>query len=66
MEIGQLTNLDSLFVENNALTELPPEIGQLSNLTQLYLEGNPLTDPPPEVVDRGGEAIRAYYQAQAE
>ena len=36
-EIGQLTNLTYLHLDNNELKELPAEIGQLTNLTYLKL-----------------------------
>ena len=44
-EIGNLTNLTSLYLSNNQLTgEIPPEIGDLTNLTYLNLSWNELTE----------------------
>jgi hypothetical protein len=48
-EIGQLTNLYSLYLMNNRLTTLPAEIGDLNNLQYFDLSGNPLTALPPEI-----------------
>ena len=49
-EIGQLTNLRSLYLYGNQLSSLPTEIGQLTNLQSLYLHSNQLSSLPPEIV----------------
>ncbi|NDJ25475.1 GTPase, partial [Nostoc sp. B(2019)] len=48
-EISQLSNLTTLFLNNNQLSSLPPEISQLSNLTTLSLANNQLSSLPPEI-----------------
>ena len=50
-ELGSLSNLTELSLDNNQLTgEIPPELGRLSNLTGLSLWGNQLTgEIPPEL-----------------
>ena len=48
-EIGQLTGLARLDVNNNQLSELPKEIGQLTNLTRLDLEYNKFIKLPKEI-----------------
>ncbi len=48
-EIGQLTLLTKLKLDNNQLTALPAEIGQLTQLTSLSLSRNKLTALPPEI-----------------
>lgn len=45
-EIGNLTNLEKLWLDHNELTELPPEIGNLTNLQFLSLDQNALTELP--------------------
>ena len=40
-EIGQLSNLQWLYLSGNQLSSLPEEFGQLSNLGMLSLAGNP-------------------------
>jgi internalin A len=48
-EIGQLTSLQTLWLNGNQLTALPPEITQLTSLQELALNGNRLTALPPEI-----------------
>jgi len=48
-EIGQLSNLQGLFLQVNQLTNLPSEIGQLNNLEVLSLDSNQLTTLPSEI-----------------
>ena len=48
-EIGQLTSLRWLHLNDNQLTGVPAEIGQLTSLEKLYLEGNQLTSVPAEI-----------------
>ena len=48
-EIGQLTNLTSLYLHDNQLTTVPPEVGQLTNLKTLDLSHNQLTTVPSEI-----------------
>lgn len=47
-EIGDLIDLEILFLDGNYLTgTLPPEIGKLTNLKELYLDHNHLTSTIP-------------------
>ncbi len=48
-EIGQLTSLRKLYLQDNQLTALPPEIGQLERLDRLWLQRNRLLTLPAEV-----------------
>jgi len=48
-EIGQLSTLTQLELQNNLLTSLPPEVGQLTMLRELNLQNNLLTNLPPEI-----------------
>ncbi len=47
--IGQLVNLEQLYLNNNHLNTLPPSIGQLSNLRDLVINGNDLDSLPPSL-----------------
>jgi multiple sugar transport system substrate-binding protein len=38
-----------LYLDNSALTELPPEIGQLTKLEWLHMEGTPISELPPDI-----------------
>ncbi|KAF5421986.1 MAG: hypothetical protein C5S45_02955, partial [Candidatus Methanocomedens sp.] len=62
-EIGQLSNLNTLDLHSNQLSELPAEITQLANLTTLDLEENPLKSPPPEIAIKGVQAIFEYLKS---
>lgn len=44
-----IPNVDTLYLADNALTELPPAIGQLGKLTYLNLDRNQLTRLPDEI-----------------
>ncbi len=48
--IGQLTNLQGLYVRYNQLTSLPASIGQLTNLQWLDVSSNQLTSLPDSIV----------------
>ena len=47
--IGEYTRLESLQLDAQNLTSLPPEIGKLKNLLQLIVNSNELTSLPPEI-----------------
>ena len=49
MEIGSLSELESIFLNFNSLTNVPIEIGNLSNLATLSLASNNLTSIPAEI-----------------
>ncbi len=53
-EIGELTNLNVLFLSDNQLKSLPVEIGRLVNLGQLYIDRNKLTSLPVEIAQLTG------------
>ena len=47
-ELGNLSNLERLYLHDNQLTgEIPTELGSLSNLERLYLHDNQLTGEIP-------------------
>ena len=58
-EIGQLTALTRLFLNNNRLTTLPPNIVQLTALTELQLQNNQLTTISSEIGQL--TALKAIY-----
>ena len=49
VEIGNLSRLTKLYLQNNKLTHLPVEIGHLTQLTTLHLYNNKLTNLPAEI-----------------
>ena len=48
-ELGQLTSLKVLNLDENQLTSVPAEIGQLATLESLDLYGNKLTSVPADI-----------------
>jgi len=52
--LGQLTQLQELFLHDNQLTALPESLGQLTQLKTLYLNDNQLTALPPELRQLSG------------
>ena len=50
-ELGELTNLEHLYLDSNELSgAIPPELGELTNLEHLYLDSNELSGAiPPEL-----------------
>ncbi len=64
-EIGQLTALTSLDLDENQISALPKEITKLNNIKWITSQGNPLTNPPLEIVEKGIEAIREYFQSHS-
>jgi len=58
-EIGQLVNLNELYLSDNKLTgKIPTEIGQLVNLNDLYLHNNKLTGKIPTEI---GQLVNLNY-----
>jgi Leucine-rich repeat (LRR) protein len=49
--LGNLPRLESLWITNNGLSQLPTEIGQLSSLRNLYMEHNALKSLPTTLAD---------------
>ena len=48
-EVGRLTALRELILDDNQLTSVPAEIGQLTSLEKLTLRDNQLTSVPAEI-----------------
>jgi hypothetical protein len=47
-EIGQLKNLETLFLTDQSFTSIPPEIGQLKKLKEISFSGAPISELPEE------------------
>ena len=64
-EIGQLTNLQYLELNNNQLTgPIPSEVGQMSNLQSLTLYFNQLTGSIPPELGQLSSIFRAISRIQ--
>ena len=50
-EIGDLADLEVLYMSRNRIENIPPEIGQLTKLRRINLAANDLTEIPPELGD---------------
>ena len=62
-EIGQLTSLRVLSLNDNPLTNLPAEIGQLTSLEEFYLMGNKLTTLPAAIRELRAAGCRVRTDA---
>ena len=61
-EIGNLINLQSLYLYDNEFTSIPSEIGNLTNLTTLDIGYNQLTELPDELFSLSNlELLRLEY-----
>ena len=64
-EIGNLTNLERLYLHQNQFTGfIPQEIGDLTNLTELDLSNNQLTGPIPDEICNQGDSSPSLYNNQ--
>jgi hypothetical protein len=62
-ELGNLSHLNFLYLNNNQLTgSIPPELGNLSDLEYLYLDNNQLTGSIPEELGNL-HSLKAYSLA---
>ncbi len=71
--ICQLTKLETLWLGDNKLKELPRNFTQLKHLDwhqhselSSNFEGNPLENPPVDVCRKGMEAIEQYFKKKEE
>src|SRR5262245_45277762 len=61
-EIGQLTQLEALYLNNNSLTEMPEEILNLTHLRVLDISNNDFYAIPFEIYQlRNLESLTLYY-----
>ena len=56
-EIGNLTNLKTLFLWGNSLTTFPKEIGKLTNLTYLSFDWQEMESIPIEIIN-----LNCFYE----
>ncbi|MCP5050278.1 MAG: hypothetical protein GY940_24135, partial [bacterium] len=63
-ELGNLSNLESLFLYNNQLNgSIPPELADLSNLVELHLSGNQLSGSIPTELGNLSKLISLYLSS---
>jgi len=61
-QLKPLSMLAILDVQNNAISQVPPELGNLTQLRSLLLEGNLFRVPRPNILTQGTQAILAYLR----
>jgi len=61
-QLGRLSQLAVLDLQNNAIQSVPPELGNLTQLRSLQLEGNTFRMPRPAVLVQGTGAVLAYLR----
>lgn len=62
-DILKLKSLEYLRLERNQIRAIPKELVFLNKLRSINLADNPIETPPPEIVERGIDAIQAYFVA---
>jgi internalin A len=68
-----IKSLKSLYLSDCRISRLPADIGEWGLEIKwewdpgggMFLEGNPLEVPPVEIVEKGTEAVRAYFKSLA-
>ncbi|KAM7262826.1 hypothetical protein ACFE04_000509 [Oxalis oulophora] len=63
VDVTRLPNLERLYLDNNRLTQLPPELGELKTLKVLSVDGNMLVSVPGNDLNHFAEC---YRRAMAE
>jgi len=61
--IGELVNLDKLWLSKNQLTNIPPSIAKLESLKELDLTNNPLNPALQSAYEQGLDAVKAYLRS---
>jgi len=64
--LGDLQNLEILWLSHNRLTDLPPSLAQLEHLESIHLDDNPLNPELAEAKEQGLDAVKTYLRARAE
>lgn len=62
--IGELSNLKTIFLNDNKLTDLPASIANLSKLENLDLSENPLNPEIANAYKEGLAAVKRYLRAR--
>ncbi|KAK0045480.1 leucine-rich repeat-containing protein 40 [Biomphalaria pfeifferi] len=60
----KLDKLGTLDLQNNDLSQIPPEIGNCTWLKSFALTGNPLRNPRPAVLAKGTPALLEYLRSR--
>ncbi|KAK3612678.1 hypothetical protein CHS0354_042204 [Potamilus streckersoni] len=62
--LQSLRVLGTLDLQNNNITQVPPELGKCTQLKSLQLGGNPCRNPRPAIIAKGTAAILEYLQSR--
>lgn len=65
VDIGLLTSLEDLRVNNNKLSQLPVSVSALSRLRRITFAGNPLVNIPGDFPERAAD-VRQYLSSLQE
>ncbi|XP_076346434.1 leucine-rich repeat-containing protein 40-like isoform X1 [Tachypleus tridentatus] len=60
--LAKLPVLTVLDLQNNDISNVPPELGKLRQLRSLQLEGNPFRNPRPSILAKGTPALLEYLR----
>ena len=60
--LASLKNLAVLDLQNNSISQVPPELGNLKHIRSLSLEGNVFRVPRPAILVKGTPAVLSYLR----
>ncbi|XP_059140537.1 leucine-rich repeat-containing protein 40-like [Physella acuta] len=61
---SQLTKLSTLDLQNNDITQVPPQLGNCTWLKSVLLTGNPLRNPRSAILAKGTNALLEYLRSR--
>ncbi|PVD23047.1 hypothetical protein C0Q70_16309 [Pomacea canaliculata] len=62
--LQQMPVLATLDLQNNNISQVPPELGKCASLRSLQISGNPFRNPRPAILAKGTQALLEYLRSR--